>query len=434
MTTLERMPPQNFDAETSVLGSILLDPNCMAEIRDIVGANDFYETKHRAIFEELVRFWEDGADIDPVTVKSVLAGRGVYYDGAEMLAIMESVPSAAHARQYAVQVRECAIKRNIITVAARAQEAAYDPRTRASDLLADLDTRALDLLERSSTDDARVDVSATASEIIESTVAGKKSRILTNVSAIDFLMGGLLPGTYTTVAALRGQGKSTFLMHMLRRFAAAGGKAAFVSLEMSKHEIVTSLLAADTRIDSNRLFDGGLSHEERLRLCQSGVVERIGNGNIIIEAPVGLTWQQFRSRAEVLVRKDGAKILFLDYLQILTNDTRKSIRENVVEWTRGIKQIARWLNVPIVVAAQLGREVEKEKRKPWLSDLRESATIEQDSDNVIFLHLPEEESDQKETRVELHAAKHRGGPTGRRTLIWNKATRSYAEHGHIAAP
>ena len=381
-----RLPPQNLDAESSVLGSLLLMPAAIDDIGTIVSAGDFYSDANRILYETILDMHRAGCRaIDPVTVAEQIASRGRLQDigGVTYISqILDAVPHAAHARYYAKIVAEKSRLRQVIELCNKTMQRAYDASTNdeVDELISTMDAGTMRLRDSRATFDLH-SLSDAVNEL-ESYENNPGAVGKTGLSALDRMLGGGLREAQSIVVAGRpGHGKSVLVCQVARTFAERGEPALILSLEMLKREIAGRFAATTERSKLRTLpvlFDD--SAVQSNKIC---------------------------SRIRYAYRRHGIKIAVLDYLQLVQPDDRKAQRERqVAEVSRSMKLLARELKIPIVTACQLNRQSANEKRKPRLSDLRESGSIEQDADIVLMLH----ETDDGDH--EIIVAKQRGGQCG----------------------
>ncbi len=378
-----RLPPQNLDAERCVLGSLMLMPSAICEIATVVTADDFYADAHRVIFAAICDMQKRGCRaIDAVTLSEELLQRGhlAAIGGAGCIAeILDAVPHAAHARYYATIVREKSRMRNLIFVCSETLQLAYGA-TAADELIAELDTRTMRMRNAGSADELHSMADAVNEfenhELNPGAVGG------TGLSELDHMLDGGIREAQSIIAAGRpGHGKSVLVCQFAKAFADRGEPALILSLEMLKREIAGRFARTIDREKLRRL---------PIHFDDSAVVAN-----------------KICSRIRYAHRRYGIKIAVLDYLQLVEPDDKKAQRERqVAEVSRAMKLLARELRIPIVVACQLNRQSANEKRKPRLSDLRESGSIEQDADVVLMLNESEDGAS------EIIVAKNRGGRCG----------------------
>jgi len=378
-----RLPPQNLDAERGVLGSLMLMASAIEEIGTLISADDFYADAHGKLYAVIGDMYRGGCHgIDAVTLSEELVRRGEFENigGAGYIAqIVEAVPHAAHVRYYARIVLAKSRMRNLIYLCSTTLQRAYD-ETDADELIADLDSRTMRLRDSGSTGELHSMNDAVDELEAYENNPGAVGR--TELHELDRILdGGFREAQSIIVAGRPGHGKSVLVCQFAKTFAERGEPALILSLEMLKREIAGRFAKT---VDKNSLRRLPIHFDE------SAVVA-----------------YKICSRIRYAHRRHGIKIAVLDYLQLVEPDDKKSQRERqVAECSRALKLLARELRIPIVIACQLNRQSANEKRKPRLSDLRESGSIEQDADIVLMLHEDEDGAS------ELILAKHRGGPCG----------------------
>ena len=381
-----RMLPQNVDAERGVIGSIILMPSAIDDISGMIAADDFYHAKHAILYQTIVEMWRGGMQaIDPVTLAEHLEQSGKLSDVGGVSSLweaLESVPHPAHCRYYAKIVREKSQLREVISLCAETMDKAYSitEGAEAELLLADLDARAVRLRESGSCDD--IQTIDKALDDLEQFEARPEATGKTGLAELDrMLSGGLREAQSVIVAGRPGHGKSVLVCQIAKAYAMRNEPALIMSLEMMNREIAGRLARTEDRGKLRRL-------------------------PLLLEDAV-LNASKICSRVRFAKRKHGIKLAVLDYLQLVEPDDKKSNRERqVAEISRSMKLLAKELRIPILVACQLNRQSQNEKRKPRLSDLRESGSIEQDADVVLMLHENEEGD------AEISIAKQRGGQCG----------------------
>lgn len=419
------IPPQNLDAERSVIASVLL----MIEAIDNVGElkpEHFYDDRHQRLWQAILALRESGRRaIDAVILAEELDRRGELerIGGVPYLSeVMGAVPNAAHAGYYA----------EIVVSRWRAREAKYganeiakliDDGSHDDEVVRKVETILANIAERSSTKgdvalkDVMVDVWG---EIQSRLTAGVPVGIATGFSDIDELIVGLQAGELVVVAARPSMGKSAFASNLMHDLAKRGIGTLFVSLEMSKQELVERLLCAEGNINSHKMKSGtGFEEFEIDSLLQAS--GRLADLPIRIDDLPGQKLRQICATARRAKRKHGIGFVIVDYLQLIEANESKDVREQeVASITKGLKALAKELGIPIVVLAQLNRSVEmREDKRPRLGDLRESGAIEQDADKVLFLHRPAAyDPEDRPGECDVIIAKNRCGKVGLATLAW----------------
>ncbi|GMA57341.1 primary replicative DNA helicase [Alicyclobacillus sacchari] len=427
-----RMPPQQVEAEQAVLGAMLISPDAVAEALEILEPDDFYRAAHQSIFRAMRDVYDAGNPVDVVTVAAALRTRDDALDavgGAEYLAdLAAAMPTALHVVQYAEIVREKALMRRIIAAATQIAEAGYAQEAPAADVLADAERVILELGQFQRTRDFThiSDVLQTTFERIEQLYEseGNITGVPTGYSELDRMTSGFQKSDLIIVAARPSVGKTAFALNIAQNVAVRSGlPVAIFSLEMSKDQLVQRMLCAEAYIDGHKLRNGTLDDEDWPKLSMG--VTTLGNSPIYIDDSPGITVPDMRSKLRRLKMEHGLGFVVIDYLQLIHG--RRSSGENrqqeISDISRSLKQLARELEVPIVALAQLSRSVEqRQDKRPMLSDIRESGSIEQDADIVAFLYRDDyyDPETERQNIVEVIIAKQRNGPTGKVELVFLK--------------
>ena len=424
----DRTPPQNIAAEQSVLGGMLLSKDAIADVVEALRPTDFYRPAHQIICEAILDLYGRGEPADAITVSAELIRNGniARVGGANYLhTLMSSVPTAANAGYYAEIVAEQAILRRLVEAGTRIVQMGYGAAGGSSDITGTVDevvdraqAEVYDVTERRSTEDYVVIESLlqnTLDEIerIESN-GGVGTGIPTGFHELDQLTNGLHPGQMITIAGRPGSGKSTLALDIARSSAIKHGNAtAMFSLEMGKLEIMMRLFSAEARVLLNNMRSGKMTDEDWTRMARrSG---ELAQAPFFIDDSPNLTMMEIRAKARRLKQRHDLKLVVIDYLQLMTSGKRvESRQQEVSEFSRAIKLLAKELEVPVIALSQLNRSSEQRTdKKPMLSDLRESGSIEQDSDVVMLVHREDmyEPESPRAGEADIIVAKHRNGPT-----------------------
>ena len=442
-----KTPPHSLEAEQSVLGGLLLDNETYDRVSEKVVAQDFYTRGHRIIFETIGALIELGDPVDLITITQELEKENKLDDAGGFVYIAEMIkntPSAANIVAYAEIVRERAVTREMISVANEIAEAGYDTQGRTSaDLLDFAETRVFQIAE------ARADKSE-GPENIHSVLEKTVDRIeklyqqphdgVTGVSSgfsdLDKMTAGLQPSDLIIVAARPSMGKTTFAMNLAENAAMTEDKPALIfSLEMPSEQIMMRMLASLGRIDQTKIRTGQLDDEDWARLSSTmGLL--IENGKMFIDDAAGLTPTEVRSRARRVARDHGGlSLIMVDYLQLMRAPQFADNRTlEIAEISRSLKALAKELEVPVVALSQLNRSLEQRSdKRPVNSDLRESGSIEQDADLIMFIYRDEVYHDDSEFKgmAEIIIGKQRNGPIGRVPLTFQG---QYSRFDNYAGP
>ncbi|GLZ77673.1 replicative DNA helicase [Actinorhabdospora filicis] len=420
----ERTPPQDIAAEQCVLGGMLLSKDAVSDVVEILTTGDFYRPAHALIYDVILDMYGRGDPADPVTVAAALTNSGEIgkIGGAPYLhTLISSVPTAANASYYARIVSERATLRRLIEAGTRIVQLGYGTAAgqgRDIDDLVDLAQQAVyDVTERRVTEDYSVLaelLQPTLDEIEAIGSRGTMAGVPTGFTDLDRLINGLHPGQLVIVAGRPGAGKSTAAMDFMRSASLHHNIAsAIFSLEMSKVEIVMRLLSAETRVPLHVLRSGDLSDDDWTKLARR--MGEISEAPLYVDDSPSMNLMEIRAKARRLKQRQDLKLIIVDYLQLMSSPKKtESRQQEVSEMSRGLKLLAKELECPVVAVAQLNRGPEQRTdKRPQLSDLRESGSLEQDADVVILLHR-EDYYDKESPRAgeaDFIVAKHRNGPT-----------------------
>ena len=420
-----KLPPQNVEAEQSVLGSLMLDKNAIINIADILKPEDFYKPVHGTIYEAILKLYEKHEPMEILSFTSKWKEMEALKDigGSPYLTeLVESVPTASHIQHYANIVKEKKILRDLISTSAQITENAYDSSENLEDLLDTIEQKVFSISQRSLPQkftSIKEELKG-AYERIEKLHRGEGSLrgIKTNFPEIDNLLSGFQKSDLIILGARPSLGKTAFALDMARQIAVKEKKAVGIfSLEMSKDQVVDRIIAAEAQIPLWELRTGRLKHDDDFELIQSALNE-LSVSPIYIDDTPSPNIIQMRSMARRLQAEKQLDIIFVDYLQLIQPRTSSdNIVAQVTEISRGLKGLARELDIPVVALSQLSRAVDqRENKRPKLSDLRESGSIEQDADVVMFIYRKDKSQmnvqPDEENSAEIIIAKHRNGPTG----------------------
>ncbi|CAQ86001.1 MULTISPECIES: replicative DNA helicase [Photorhabdus] len=430
-----KLPPHSLEAEQSVLGGLMLDNERWDNVSERVTSNDFFSRPHRRIFSEMQRLLEMGNPIDLITLSESLEQSGDLGNvgGFAYLAeLSKNTPSAANINAYADIVRERAVVRDMIAVANEIADAGYDPQGRSSEELLDLaESKVFQIAEnRASKDEGPKGIERILEETVEriEQLYQRPHDGVTGVSTgyqdLDKKTAGLQKSDLIIVAARPSMGKTTFAMNLCENAAMMQDKPVLIfSLEMPGNQIMMRMLASLSRVDQTRIRTGQLDDEDWARISSTmGIL--LEKRNMYIDDSSGLTPTEVRSRARRVFRENGGlSLIMIDYLQLMRVPSLSDNRTlEIAEISRSLKALAKELQVPVVALSQLNRSLEQRAdKRPVNSDLRESGSIEQDADLIMFIYRDEvyhESSDMKGV-AEIILGKQRNGPIGTVRLTFN---------------
>jgi replicative DNA helicase len=428
-----RTPPHNLEAEQSVLGSILLDNEAYGNLEGTLQAEQFYKEAHRKVFLALERLHRRGEPMDLVTLTEELRQSGDL-EGvgsvAYVVGLADSVPTAAYAESYARIVKEKATLRDLISAGGRIMQAAYDQAGPLEEVLDTAEKAIFDLTtrkRRSNFAGMRTLVTETFQDINERFAnPNPVSGLRAGFRELDGLTGGLQPSSLNVLAARPSMGKTALALTIgLNAALKEGASVGIFSLEMSGVQLVQRMLCAEARVDMSRVRSGQLSDRDFQRLADTA--GRLSEAKMYIDDHADLTVMELRSRARRLQAEHGLDLLIIDYLQLMSGSARSASenrQQEISAISRGLKGLARELEVPVLVLSQLSRAVEaRPNKRPMLSDLRESGAIEQDADLVMFIYRDEyyDPHSEKHGIAEIIIGKQRNGPTGSLELQFHNA-------------
>ncbi|MDC0176239.1 replicative DNA helicase [Planctomycetaceae bacterium] len=440
----DRLPPQNLEAERGVLGSVLLMNEVLDEVVEVLAADHFYTDGHRKIFSAIRRLYDNGTQaIDPLTLAEELDRHSQLDDigGASYLEqVLESVPHAAHARYYAGIVREKWVQRQLIFACNEILSECYDGSNDPDDVLSAAEQRIFRILDdqgeprKIEIKDILLDAFDRINERMENDEV--ISGIPTGFPDLDQRLNGLQPSELVVLAARPSMGKTALVCNLAEGVAMEAGQGVLLfSLEQSNLELAERLLCIRSQVNSHRLRSGTLDDDERKLLVHASA--ELSEAPLFLDDQPGRTIAQITAVARRLQRRNGVRVVIIDYLQLIEPEDKSSPREQQIALiTRRLKALAKELSVPVIALAQLNRGVEhREDKRPRLSDLRESGAIEQDADVVMFLHRPEHYNpEDRPGEADVIIAKNRNGPTDSVTLTWIKESMRFTNFSSLDEP
>lgn len=435
MELIDRIPPHNIEAEQAVLGALLLAPDSFATVAEILKPSDFYGEGHREIYQTLQELAESGRPIDLVTLTEALKQKDLLdkVGGASYLASLAgAVPTAANVAHYAQIVAEKGLLRSLIAVCTQLVARAYDEGVDSERLFDEAERMIMELSLRRQSRSFRSlkELLVSTLEQIERMYLNKGAAIglSTGFEALDRMTLGMQPSDLILLAARPSMGKTSLALNIARNVAMSGVPVAIFSLEMSGDQVVQRLLCAEALIDQHRLRTGRLTEDDWARLVQAAT--RLSEAPIFIDDTPAISLLELRSKARRLKIEQGIGFLVIDYLQLMQLGRRAENRvQEISEISRFLKSLARELEIPVLALSQLSRAVEQRMDKiPMLSDLRESGSLEQDSDVVLFIYRDEYYNPDSEKKgiADIIIAKQRNGPTGTVELAFLKEFTKFA--------
>jgi replicative DNA helicase len=436
--TLERPLPQNLDAERSILGAILLDNHALNAAIENLKPEDFFLEQHRRVFNQMIALGESQQAIDLVTLTESLhrVGELESSGGAPYLAsLADGMPRVSNVEHYARIVREKALLRNLIHATHNIQQRALEGEDGADAILDNAESSIFALAE----DRVKAglipvkDIVRDNFERLERIFREGKSitGVSTGYTELDKLLSGLQPSELLILAARPSQGKTALALNFAENISIrAGSPVAFFSLEMSKESLLQRLVASVAQIDAHKFRSGHLSREDWRRMTEA--LGTISSAPLWIDDAGSTSVLEIGAKARRLKREKGLSLVVVDYLQLITGRGRFSNRqEEVSSISRGLKGLAKELQIPVLVLSQLTRAPEREERGPQLSDLRESGAIEQDADVVMFIYRPHwskmEASPEERDQAEIQVAKQRNGPTDKVRFVFRSRLTRFEE-------
>lgn len=443
---LDRTPPHQLEAEQAVLGAIFLDPQALYRVMEILKPQDFYKTSHQRIFRVMVDLSDQAEPIDLVMVTEELQRRNWLEEvgGVSYLSdLADSVPTAANVEYYARIVAEKALLRRLIDTATRIVQSGYTSRDDVETILSEAERSILEIRD-TRTRDGFVhikDLLLSAYERIEMLHnTGKEvTGIPSGYRDLDRLTSGFQPSDLVIVAARPSVGKTAFALNVAQNVAVRSGETvAIFSLEMSAAQLVQRMLCAEGNIDANRMRTGSFREEDWEKLTMA--IASLSQAQLFIDDTPGIHINQIRAKARRLKAEHGLGLVVIDYLQLIQGHFRESRQQEISAISRSLKAMARELNCTVLALSQLSRAVEqRQDKRPMLSDLRESGSIEQDADLVAFLYREDyyDQDSDKQNIVEVIVAKQRNGPVGKVELAFLKEYNKFvnlSRHDDSMAP
>jgi replicative DNA helicase len=428
----ERVPPHDLDAEAASLGGQLLTKDAIADVLDTpMRQRDYYKPAHEMIQAAILYLYGKGEPVDPITVAAELAKRGdlAKVGGASYLhTLVQTVPTAANAAYYAEIVHEKAVLRRLVQAGTRITQLGYSAQGELDDVRSAVEAEVLDALATREQTAGYVYVREDVPGFWDDLDArmkgtGTMTGLPTGLIDLDALTNGLQPGQFIVIGARPAMGKSTLALDFARAASIQHGKTSvFFSLEMGRAEILQRLYSAEARVALHHIRAGSVTEEDLERMAKR--TQAIEQAPLLVDDSPELTMTEIRSRARRIKQAKGLDLLIVDYLQLLQSGASRrpeSRQQEVSDFSRSLKLLAKELEIPVIALSQLNRGPEQRtEKKPQVSDLRESGSIEQDADLVMLLHREDayEKESPRAGEADLIVAKHRNGPTGTVTIAF----------------
>ncbi len=425
-----KIPPQNLDAEKSLLGAVLIDEDVLASISDKIKAHDFYDKRHETVFDAMIRLYERHQPVDLLTLSDELKRKDeleLVGGSAYLTELTNYVPTAAHAEAYAEMVAQKAVRRRLIKASSAVAELGYDEEKSIQELLGTAESELFAVSDTSLKQDltSLENILTDSFDRMEELHRNKGALrgIPTGYRDLDNMTAGLQPSDLIILAARPAMGKTTLVTNLAYNVATIAKKSVlFFSLEMSKEQLVDRMLADASGVDAWNIRTGNLSDEDFGKLSEA--MGEMAEAPIYIDDTPGVTVLEMRTKARREAHNNPLGLIIVDYLQLMQPSGRSDGNrvQEVSEISRGLKLIAREMNVPVIALSQLSRTVEtRTPQIPQLADLRESGSIEQDADIVAFIYREEyyNPDTDRQRITDLIIAKHRNGPVGRVELYFH---------------
>ncbi len=426
---IKRVMPHSAEAEQSVIGSMLMDREAIMIAAEIITGEDFYQRQYGIVFEAMAELFNEEQPVDLVTLQNRLRAKDVPEEisGMEFVReLLNATYTSSNVKYYANIVAEKSTLRKLIRVNEEINNLCYGGTEPLEEVLEQTEKRIFDLVQRRNTGEfvpiKQVVLNAIQKIEAASRTKGNVTGIATGFKDLDYQTSGFQPSDLILIAARPSMGKTAFVLNIAQYMAFRSQETVAVfSLEMSKEQLVNRLLSMESGVDAQKLRNGNLSDGEWERLVEGA--EGVARSNLIIDDTPGITLAELRSKCRKYKLENGLGIIMIDYLQLMSGGGRSSDsrQQEISDISRGLKSLARELNVPVVALSQLSRAVEQRPdHRPMLSDLRESGAIEQDADMVMFLYRDAYYNKDSEMKnlAEVIVAKQRNGPIGTINLLW----------------
>ncbi|MBW1598810.1 replicative DNA helicase [Streptomyces sp. JJ38] len=428
--TFERVPPQDLTAEQSVLGGMLLSKEAIADVVEVLQGQDFYRPAHETVYQAILDLYAKGEPADPITVAAELTRRGELAKvggNGYLHSLVQTVPTAANAEYYAEIVHERAVLRRLVEAGTRITQMGYAADGDVDEIVNSAQAEIYAVTEQRTSEDylplnAIMEGALDEIEAIGSR-SGQMTGVPTGFTDLDSLTNGLHPGQMIVIAARPAMGKSTLALDFARACSIRNNLPSVIfSLEMGRNEIAMRLLSAEARVALHHMRSGSMTDEDWNKIARQ--MPQVTEAPLYIDDSPNLTMMEIRAKCRRLKQRNDLQLIVIDYLQLMQSGGARrpeSRQQEVSEMSRNLKLLAKELEVPVIALSQLNRGPEQRTdKKPMVSDLRESGSIEQDADMVILLHREDayEKESPRAGEADLIVAKHRNGPTATITVAF----------------
>lgn len=426
--------PQSVDVEASLLGAIIIDPDAIVKVADIVRPIDFYDERHRLIYEGTLRLYEQQSPIDVLTLSEDLKAEGVLKEvggGAYLTQLTNTVPTSTNAEQYASIVATKSIRRRLISASNEIAQIGHDEKRTIAELVEEAEAKLFEVSQRHVGNDI-ISMEAILADSFDRLDGLHKDKgtirgVPTGYKDMDAKLAGFQKSDLIILAARPSMGKTAMALNLAQNIAVKSEKPVLLfSLEMSKEQLVDRMLASEAGVNSWNLRTGNLSDSDFEKIGHA--MGTLSEAQIFIDDSPGITVSDLRTKARREAHKRELGLIIVDYLQLMSGGSKfrgdgNRVQE-ISEISRGLKGVARELNVPVIALSQLSRSVESRSPQiPQLSDLRESGSIEQDADVVLFLYRDDyynPDTSEKPNILDIFISKHRNGPTGKIEIYFDR--------------
>lgn len=428
---IRKIQPNSVEAEQAVLSSMLMNRDAVVIVADMLTKDDFYQSQYGEIFDAMIELYHEGSGIDLITVTERLKQKGVpemVYSVETMEELFNMVSTSANVKEYAEIVRDRANMRRLIKLAENTANECYSLKDSSANLINNVESQILEMTQNANNTDEITPIREVVDNVLRNVRAASKLKgnvtgVPTGFLDLDDMLSGLHGSELILIAARPAMGKTAFVLNIANYvILKTDVPVAIFNFEMNKEQLVQRMIAMDSQVNSQNIRTGNLQDEQWLKLYESSNI--IGSTKLYIEDQSNVTIGDIRNKCRKLKQRYGIGLIIIDYLQLMSGNGRTDSRQQEVsEISRGLKVLAKELDVPIIALSQLSRAVEsRPDHRPMLSDLRESGSIEQDADVVMFIYredkykddLPEEDRN----KAEIIVAKQRNGATGTIRLGW----------------